>query len=63
LLRHGENNHITIPGFYDNVELSLEEKSENGQSAFSLEKNIKSPKTMFTAKRDTPQTKIDSSYT
>ena len=35
---HDENNHITIPGFYDNVEeLSLEERAEMGKAPFSLE--------------------------
>jgi len=35
---HDEDNHITIPGFYDNVEeLSLEERSEMGKAPFSLE--------------------------
>lgn len=33
-----ENNHITIPGFYDNVEeLSQEERSEMGRAPFNLE--------------------------
>jgi hypothetical protein len=31
-------NHITIPGFYDNVELSLEERAEMAKSAFQLRK-------------------------
>jgi acetylornithine deacetylase/succinyl-diaminopimelate desuccinylase-like protein len=36
---HDENNHITIPGFYDNVEeLSLEERAEMAKAPFSLEK-------------------------
>ncbi|WBX70881.1 dipeptidase [Tenacibaculum retecalamus] len=35
---HDENNHITIPGFYDNVEeLSLEERAEMAKAPFSLE--------------------------
>lgn len=35
---HDENNHITIPGFYDGVEeLSLEERAEMGKAPFSLE--------------------------
>ncbi|MCG1036006.1 dipeptidase [Polaribacter sargassicola] len=35
---HDENNHITIPGFYDNVEeLSTEERSEMAKAPFSLE--------------------------
>lgn len=35
---HDEDNHITIPGFYDNVEeLSLEERREMGKAPFSLE--------------------------
>ncbi|MDC1161911.1 dipeptidase [Tenacibaculum sp.] len=35
---HDENNHITIPGFYDNVEeLSREERDEMGKAPFSLE--------------------------
>nr|WP_315170947.1 dipeptidase [uncultured Flavobacterium sp.] len=40
---HDENNHITIPGFYDNVEeLSLEERAEMGKAPFSLENYKKS---------------------
>jgi acetylornithine deacetylase/succinyl-diaminopimelate desuccinylase-like protein len=36
---HDENNHITIPGFYDNVvELSEEERAEMARAPFSLEK-------------------------
>ena len=36
---HDENNHITIPGFYDNVEeLSREERDEMAKAPFSLEK-------------------------
>ena len=36
---HDENNHITIPGFYDKVdELSLEEREKMAQAPFSLEK-------------------------
>lgn len=35
---HDENNHITIPGFYDNVEeLSLEERDEMAKAPFSLD--------------------------
>lgn len=35
---HNENNHITIPGFYDKVEeLSKEERSEMAKAPFSLE--------------------------
>ena len=35
---HDENNHITIPGFYDNVEeLSLEERAEMAKAPFVLE--------------------------
>ncbi len=35
---HDENNHITIPGFYDEVEeLSLEERAEMAKAPFSLE--------------------------
>ncbi len=35
---HDENNHITIPGFYDNVEeLSIEERAEMAKAPFSLE--------------------------
>lgn len=35
---HDENNHITIPGFYDNVqELSKEERDEMAKAPFSLE--------------------------
>ncbi|WP_406682681.1 dipeptidase [Seonamhaeicola sp. MEBiC1930] len=35
---HDENNHITIPGFYDNVEeLSQEERQEMAKAPFSLE--------------------------
>jgi acetylornithine deacetylase/succinyl-diaminopimelate desuccinylase-like protein len=36
---HDENNHITIPGFYDKVEeLSKEERAEMAKAPFSLEK-------------------------
>ena len=36
---HDENNHITIPGFYDKVEdLSSEERAEMAKAPFSLEK-------------------------
>lgn len=36
---HDENNHITIPGFYDKVEeLSKEERNEMAKAPFSLEK-------------------------
>lgn len=36
---HDENNHITIPGFYDNVEiLSSEERAEMAKAPFDLEK-------------------------
>ncbi|MFT2009244.1 dipeptidase [Pontibacter sp. 13R65] len=36
---HDENNHITIPGFYDNVEeLSEEERQEMGRAPFDLDK-------------------------
>ena len=36
---HDENNHITIPGFYDKVdELSHEEREKMAQAPFSLEK-------------------------
>lgn len=36
---HDENNHITIPGFYDKVEeLSKEERAAMGKRPFSLEK-------------------------
>ena len=39
---HDENNHITIPGFYDNVEeLSLKERAEMGKAPFSLKKKKK----------------------
>ncbi len=35
---HDENNHITIPGFYDNVEeLSTEERAEMAKAPFNLE--------------------------
>ena len=35
---HDENNHITIPGFYDNVEeLSAEERAEMAKAPFSLD--------------------------
>ena len=35
---HDENNHITIPGFYDNVEeLSKDERAEMAKAPFSLE--------------------------
>lgn len=36
---HDENNHITIPGFYDKVqELSAEERAEMAKAPFSLDK-------------------------
>ena len=36
---HDENNHITIPGFYDNVEdLSLNERAEMAKAPFSLDR-------------------------
>ena len=36
---HDENNHITIPGFYDNVEeLTKEERTEMAKAPFNLEK-------------------------
>ncbi|SFH33992.1 dipeptidase [Pontibacter chinhatensis] len=36
---HDENNHITIPGFYDNVqELSQEERADMARAPFDLEK-------------------------
>ncbi|QCR25183.1 dipeptidase [Pontibacter sp. SGAir0037] len=36
---HDENNHITIPGFYDNVqELSSEEREEMARAPFNLQK-------------------------
>jgi acetylornithine deacetylase/succinyl-diaminopimelate desuccinylase-like protein len=36
---HDENNHITIPGFYDNVqELSQDERAEMARAPFSLDK-------------------------
>lgn len=39
---HDENNHITIPGFYDKVvELTDEERSEMAKAPFSLEKYCK----------------------
>jgi acetylornithine deacetylase/succinyl-diaminopimelate desuccinylase-like protein len=35
---HDENNHVTIPGFYDNVEeLSLAERAEMAKAPFSLD--------------------------
>ena len=40
---HDENNHITIPGFYDKVqELSLEERAEMAKAPFNLENYKKS---------------------
>lgn len=40
---HDENNHITIPGFYDKViELSQEERDEMAKAPFSLEEYKKS---------------------
>ena len=40
---HDENNHITIPGFYDNVEeLSLEERAEMAKAPFDIEHYKKS---------------------
>ncbi len=42
---HDQNNHITIPGFYDNVEeLSTEERAEMSKAPFSLENYKKSLK-------------------
>ena len=39
---HDENNHITIPGFYDDVEeLSLEERAKMGEAPFSKEAYLK----------------------
>jgi len=39
---HDENNHITIPGFYDKViELTEEERAEMAKAPFSLEKYCK----------------------
>ncbi|PKG53308.1 dipeptidase [Olleya sp. 1-3] len=36
---HDDNNHITIPGFYDNVEeLSLDERAQMAKAPFSLDK-------------------------
>ncbi|WP_299759100.1 dipeptidase [uncultured Pontibacter sp.] len=36
---HDENNHITVPGFYDNVEeLSQEERAEMARAPFNLDK-------------------------
>ncbi|WP_108804938.1 dipeptidase [Aquimarina sp. Aq107] len=40
---HDEDNHITIPGFYDKVEnLSVEERAEMGKAPFSLDAYKKS---------------------
>ena len=40
---HDDNNHITIPGFYDNVEeLSKDERAEMAKAPFSLENYKKS---------------------
>ena len=40
---HDKDNHITIPGFYDNVdELSLEERAKMGEAPFSLDAYKKS---------------------
>ena len=40
---HDEDNHITIPGFYDNVdELSLEERAKMGEAPFCLDAYKKS---------------------
>ena len=40
---HDENNHITVPGFYDKViELSAEEREEMGRAPFSKEAYCKS---------------------
>jgi acetylornithine deacetylase/succinyl-diaminopimelate desuccinylase-like protein len=40
---HDENNHITIPGFYDKVEnLSIEERTEMAKAPFSLDAYKKS---------------------
>jgi acetylornithine deacetylase/succinyl-diaminopimelate desuccinylase-like protein len=40
---HDENNHITIPGFYDDAEeLSLEERAKMGKAPFSKEAYLKS---------------------
>tara|TARA_R110002110_G_scaffold152049_1_gene344629 strand:+ start:5576 stop:6964 length:1389 start_codon:yes stop_codon:yes gene_type:complete len=39
---HDEHNHITIPGFYDDVEeLSLEERAKMGEAPFSKEAYLK----------------------
>jgi acetylornithine deacetylase/succinyl-diaminopimelate desuccinylase-like protein len=39
---HDENNHITIPGFYDTVEeLSMEEREKMGEAPFSKEAYMK----------------------
>ena len=39
---HDENNHITIPGFYDDVEeLSLEERAKMGEAPFSKDAYLK----------------------
>ena len=40
---HDENNHITVPGFYDNVaDLSLEERAEMAKAPFDIENYKKS---------------------
>jgi len=40
---HDENNHITVPGFYDNVaDLSLEERAEMAKAPFDVESYKKS---------------------
>ena len=40
---HDENNHITVPGFYDNVaDLSLEERAEMAKAPFDIESYKKS---------------------
>lgn len=40
---HDENNHITVPGFYDNVaDLSLEERAEMAKAPFDVENYKKS---------------------
>ena len=56
---HDENNHITIPGFYDKVEeLSKEERAEMAKAPFSLENYKKALRyrMRFMAKQDISQT-------
>lgn len=65
---HDENGHITIPGFYDNVDdLSAEERTEMGKVPFDLEqykksigiKNIQGEKGYVTNERNSIRPTLD----